>query len=122
MTTTPVKGLSEGATVTIASGASLSSAAHLRGRIPVGIYMPSAWDAASITLQGCNTEGGTYVDIYTTAGAEFSVSAGVNRYIPLDPVPLYGVNFLKIRSGTSGTPVIQAAQRDLVLMTGRPPQ
>lgn len=80
-----------------------------------GIYMPAAWTTADITLQAASSSGGTFLDVYDDAGTEASISAAASRYITLYPDQFAGVRFIKIRSGTTGTPVNQAAARSLVL-------
>jgi hypothetical protein len=110
-------------TVTIASGASLSGAAHIgfalsgggsRGTL-VGIQMPSAWTAASLTFQASN-DGTTFTNLYDAAGNEVSVTTDASRWIALDPADFAGITHLKVRSGTSGTAVNQGADRVLTLI------
>lgn len=100
-----------------------SDAVPLYGRTPVGIYMPGTWTTGNLTFRACDTEAGTFVNMYSTAGSELTVTAAASLYLPLDPVNFHGVRFLIVRSGTSGTPVQQAGARSLVLMvadlTGR---
>ena len=100
-------------TVVIASGASLSGVLSLVGKTLTDIIMPSAWTAANLTFQYSDSENGTFVDMYDDAGTEYLVVAGASRGISLDPRAFVGKNFLKIRSGTSGTPVNQGAARTL---------
>lgn len=95
--------------VTIANGASLSGAAFVGGRLSA-IIMPAAWTAANLTFQGSEDDS-TYNDLYDDAGTEYVVTAGASRYIVLDPLAFVGVDFVKIRSGTSATPVNQGAAR-----------
>lgn len=116
--------------VTIANAASLSGAAILDGDI-VAIVMPSAWTAANLTFQGATivqttgaTPGGvtvgTYQDIYDSGGTELAVTAAASRYIVLTPAlaaALRGFGAIKIRSGTSGTPVNQGAARTISIVT-----
>lgn len=102
-------------TVTIPANASLSGTVQLNEFVPVAIVMPSAWDAANLTFQA-SEDGTTFLDLYGTSGSELQVTAGANRFIALDPVQFRGARFLKVRSGTSGTPVNQSAQRTLRLL------
>ena len=107
--------------VVIANGASLSGAVDLQGYILTGIVMPAAWTAASLTFAGAPSneqsgEAGTFVPIYDDAGTEYTVSADTSRVLQIDPVKLAGVRWLKVRSGTSGTPVNQDAARTLYLI------
>lgn len=105
--------------VTIASGASLSGAVDLEGFAVVAIEMPAAWTAAGITFQAASLSGGTYLDVYDDAGAEVAISAGASRVIAVtgaDADALAPLQFIKIRSGTGGVPVAQAAERKLRLI------
>jgi len=95
---------------TIATSASLSSGAQVNGIDVVGLLMPAGWDAAVITLQH-SPDGSAWVNIYDQNGAELTLQAAASRYIILPPSLLPGVGWLRIRSGTSGTPVTQTATR-----------
>jgi hypothetical protein len=105
--------------VTIPNGASLSAGVgepvQLGNASLVGIIMPAAWTAASLTFQGSN-DGTNFFNIFDVNGAEYVASAAASRYIPVDPVDFSGVNYLKLRSGTSGTPVNQGADRIITLV------
>jgi hypothetical protein len=98
--------------VVIAEDESLSTAVRLGGDIPVELIMPAAWTAAALTFQ-TSSDGVTYQDLYTDAAAEVTVQAAAARNIKLNPETFTGINYLKIRSGTSGTPVAQAAARTI---------
>ena len=104
-------------TLTILNGASLSGALDLTisGGPPVGIQMPAAWTAANLTFQ-VSFDGTTYQDFYDSAGTEIAVTAAAARFIALDPTNYFGVRFVKIRSGTSGVPVNQLADRAIILV------
>lgn len=102
-------------TVTIANGASLSGAAGLgRGVSLVGIVMPAAWTAAALTFQG-SADSTNFFDLYD-AGTELNIGAGASRYIQVDPAKTDSLMALKVRSGTSGTPVNQGADRTITLV------
>lgn len=102
----------------IASGEALSAEIDLNGQLPVAIVMPAAWTAASLTLQiSIDDDGAIFNNVYDDGGTEYTVTAAASRYIYLDPLVLVGVRKLKIRSGTSGTPVNQAAARTLTIVT-----
>ncbi len=98
----------------IAINTALSAALNVSGATVIGIAMPAAWTAANLTFQA-SVDGSTYNDVYDDAGAEYTVTAAAARYIILDPADFAGFRFLKIRSGTTGTPVNQVAARTLVL-------
>ena len=110
-------------TFTIASGASLSDAVDTGNTNSlssiVAIIMPSAWTAADLTFQASATVDGTYNDVYDDDDNEVTVQAGASRHIVLDDEMrshMAGLRFIKIRSGTSGTPVNQGAGRSITLV------
>lgn len=102
--------------VTIASGASLSSAVRIdTGSVLVALQTPASWTAADLTLQG-SVDGVTYNNLYDSTGSEYSIAGAASRFIHVaDPVLLMGLHYLKVRSGTSGTPVNQGADRIIKL-------
>ena len=110
--------------LTIASGASLSNSINLNkmdgvkkvGLRLFGIVIPSAWTAANLTFQ-TSYDGVTYQNLYDKDGSEETVTVtDTDTSIWLNPATFAAVPFLKIRSGTSGTPVNQAAARDILLV------
>lgn len=99
---------------TIANGASLSGAVDIgAARRLLSITMPAAWTAAGITLQISN-DGTNYADVYDAYGTEYAMTVAASRCV-LIPADLRRVRYLKIRSGTSGTPVNQAAERVIAI-------
>ncbi len=100
------------ATATIANGASLSGAIYLGIGTMCAIQMPAAWTAASLSFQG-STDGSTYNDMYDSSGVEITIAASASQYIVLDPSAFMGFVWVKLRSGTTGTPVNQGAARAL---------
>lgn len=109
---TPIIG---GQDATIANGAALSGAVDLQGNTIVGIQMPSSWTAANLTFQG-SADGTTYQDVYDTSGTEVVITAAASRCIVVNPATFQALRFLKIRSGTTGTPVNQGAARTISLI------
>ena len=107
------------ATVTIANGASLSGAATItRGFALVGIEMPAAWTAATITLQVATATGAsaTFNNVYDTAGELALSQPAASRFLALPATLLLGAVQVKVRSGTSGAAVNQGAARDVKLV------
>lgn len=110
------------AAVTIANGAALSSAADLTayiqsgGKHVVGLIMPAAWTTANITMQA-SEDGTNFSDIHLQNGTEYTLTnSAAAQYIILTASDLAGANYLKVRSGTSGSPVNQGAARTLNLL------
>jgi len=94
--------------VTISAGQSLSGAANISPLTLHGIVIPSNWTAASISFQFSPDGGVTFYEMDSTAGnLVYPVTAG--HFLALDPTLWRSVNTLKIRSGTYGSPVNQAA-------------
>ena len=100
--------------VAIANGTALSAAINLGGRVLVGMLMSSAWTAAGVTFQA-SIDGVTFADLFTIDGDELLATVAASQFIVLNPANFSGIAFLKVRSGTTGTPVNQAAARTLVL-------
>lgn len=103
--------------VLIASGASLSAAVPIGDHVPVGIAMPSGWDAAGLTFQVSSDGGTTWNELYDSSGNETTLTVALGRYIPLDPTVWIGINHIKIRSGTAASAVNQTADRSLTLIS-----
>lgn len=105
-------------TVTIASGQSLSAELDLEGFKLVCILMPAAWDAAAITFQISDVAGGTFLDAFDDAGVEISATVDAARAVGFDDIlpELSSVRFMKLRSGTSATPVNQTASRTFKIL------
>jgi hypothetical protein len=104
--------------IIIGTGADgLSGYTRLEGYTLVGMIMPSAWTAANITFESCATYDGTYLDVYDQDGTEVTVTVGsASDYIILEPAKFAGLGWTKLRSGTTGTPVQQAAARTVTLV------
>jgi hypothetical protein len=101
-------------TAVIASGASLSGAVDLGGRKLVAIVMPGTWTAASLTFQA-SPDGVTYYDVYDGA-TERALTVAASYYSALAIGDWVGLRWIKVRSGATGTPVNQAAERTLTLV------
>jgi len=105
--------------VTIANGTALSPEVTVNGDI-VGVQMPAAWTAAGITFQALVTPEATFGNVYTDAHTEVSLtSPAAGEYIAVAAGKLVGLGRVKVRSGTSGTPVNQGAARVLYLVVQR---
>ena len=99
-------------TVTIANGQSLSDAVNLGGSRLMNVMLPATWTTASITFQ-ISLDGVTYGDYFDYNGNEHTGVATAGKPINVDPTVFADVQFLKIRSGTSGTPVAQGGDRSI---------
>lgn len=105
--------------VTIAKDESLSGEIDVQGRIVVAIKMPAAWTSAGLSFTGCEQDGGTHYDVYDDSGDEVTLTADAQQVVVLTGAQadaLASLPYLKVRSGTTGTPVTQAAARTLYLI------
>ena len=106
-------------TATIAINESLSAAVELDGADVLRIAMPAAWTAADLTFQVSDDGGTTFRNVYWDWGPEMVVDAAASMSIELSPfVGLHNIDQLKVRSGTAGVPVAQAAERLILLAVG----
>lgn len=110
--------------VTIANGTALSPEVNVNQKRIVGIRMSAGWTAGAITFQALIDEPAAlpkapvFGNVVDAAGAEISLAtptAGTYMALP-DTLALLGLGRIKIRSGTSGVPVNQAADRVLYLV------
>jgi hypothetical protein len=95
----------------------LSASIDLIEKSPVGIKMES-WTAGNLTFQVSHNNS-DFGNMYDAAGGEIIVTADTDIFITLDPKDFVGAQYIKIRSGTAGTPVAQAAARELGLIVRR---
>lgn len=113
--------------VVIANGAALSDEADVGAYRILAIQMPASWTTANLTFKGrpgsaadvLSHPNDVLQDVYDDAGNEVTVLAAAGRYISLTANKLdalLGVGALKVRSGTTGTPVNQGAARTLTLV------
>lgn len=105
-------------TAVIPNAASLSGEVDLEGFKLVAVLMPVGWDAAALTFQAADVAGGTFLDVHDDEGAEVAATVAAARAVGLDAIlpELAALRFIKIRSGTSATPVNQTAERTLTLV------
>lgn len=105
-------------TATITSGQSLSASAEVNGEHVIGIIVPASWTAAGLSFQG-SFDGTNFFELYDMSGVALSVPVVVSSYTVIQPTAMHGVNFVKVRSGTSGSPVTQSSTMVLTLLTRR---
>lgn len=104
--------------VQIAQGSALSAEVDIGGGTLVGISIPAAWVTASLSFQASQDGGATWgelLDQTATAVSVASIAGGAETQIAFDPTKLRGVRSVKVRSGTSGTPVNQTAAGGVTL-------
>ena len=101
---------------TIADGEAISGGVYCEGGVIVGIHMPAVWDAAVITFQ-VSMDNADYLDSYSAAGAEHTITVAADQHIWLDPSQFASYRWVKVRSGTTATPVNQVTGADDKLVT-----
>ena len=110
-------------TATIANGAALSSQINLTAQRLTGITMPAAWTAAGLTFQYSH-DGSTWKELQTfdgttlaTVAVDSTSAAAATGWTWIGDYALVfaAVRMLRIRSGTSGSPVNQGALRTFTL-------
>ena len=99
--------------VTIPSGAGGLSPAVFIGGTLTGIQMPVTWVAAAITFQH-SLDNVTYNDLFLS-GTEVSITVLAGQFVQLNPTDFCDIRYLKVRSGTSVSPVDQTANRVIQL-------
>lgn len=80
------------------------------------IEMPAGWTAASLTLW-TKSAAGVWGPVYTATGEYVITATGVGRHIVVDPAVAFGLQHVRLRSGTQLAAVQQAQQRILKLVT-----
>jgi len=102
-------------TVTIANGASLSGAVDLAGYRVMAVQMPAALTGTSVTFQ-TSFDGTTYGNLYDTTGTEESAVVAASRVVWLEPATFVTFEYIKVRSGTAGTPTTELGDRIIKLL------
>lgn len=105
-------------TATVPNGQAITASIDLKDQPILAIRMPASWTTANITFQS-SQNGTDWLDVYNMFGDEFTVTAAAGRVIVMSPFDFQWGRYIKIRSGTTGTPVNQSADRTIILITRR---
>ena len=97
---------------TITGGTSLSDAVDMKSCTSMRMTISAPWETANLTFQNSDDNGETYANLYDESGIEVTVtvsaaSATLPVAIRMSAADWWSWRHLKIRSGTSGTPVNQ---------------
>lgn len=103
-------------TASIAISTSLSAPIDLQSYRLARIAMPASWDAANLTFQSSPDGVLPYQNVYDSAGNEYTVIAAAGRDVRVPLADWLTDRFIKIRSGTNGSPVNQTAARTLTVL------
>ena len=57
-----------------------------------------------------------YFDVYDNEGNEISVTGGASRFVRIYPTELPSIKYLKVRTGTADTPIVQTEDVTLTLV------
>lgn len=83
----------------------------LAGFVLCGIKVPAAFTGTALTFEMCDVSGGTYVPVVSgTSGTALSYTVAQGKYYAIDPKDFQGINYLKIKSGST-----EVAARTLVI-------
>ena len=102
-------------TATSANNAALSDSVTIDKSLLLGLVLPGTWTTADLTLQA-SADGTTFGNVYDAAGTEVTIKAAASRYVTLDPASFAGMKAIKLRSGTSGSPVNQDGERSITVV------
>ena len=91
---------------TIPHGESLSDGADCTGGTIVRITVPQEFTPANLTFQ-VSSDGGSYNDLYAPNGNEVTLSVKPDTTIFLDERWTRSIGWIKFRSGTRKSPVVQ---------------
>ena len=97
--------------VTIANGGNLSGMAELHGATIAALILPTI-DNAAITFQGSGDRI-NFKNVYDDQGNEVSIVASTGDRAVRAPAVVGSFKYIKVRTGTSGTPVNQTAARTI---------
>lgn len=101
-------------TVTIAGGATASSAAYLEDFVLCGFITPAAFTGTSVTFQG-SLDNSTFTTIYDYTNTVIGVSTVVtSRAYSLNVIDFLGWPYIKIVSNGA-----EGAARDVILLSTR---
>ena len=108
------------ASVSIANGQALSSSFVLdQSQLISGVFMPAAWTAAVLTLQTSMDNGTTWNEVVKADGTAYQLTVAASQAVMIPPADLIGIPpnaLVRLRSGTSGTPVNQGAARSVTVV------
>jgi hypothetical protein len=87
----------------------------LEGFLLVGIALPTPWEGGALTYRvGLDPQ--VLRDFYRADGTEIAHVAAANRHLLVVPEDFAGVPYLQLRSGTAALPVVQSADRTVLLI------
>lgn len=89
--------------VSIAASASESSLINTGGMCLCGIFVPTGFTGTALTFEA-SVDGTIFVAVKsTTSGSALSYTVAAGEYIAIDPKDFQGIQYLKIKSGSTET-------------------
>lgn len=107
------------ATATIASGASVSATVDLSNAVLTGIIMPAAWTAADLTVE-VSHDGTAWIGLaYDATATQCNniTTPAVDTAHAFDVRAMAPYQYIRLRSGTTASPVNQGADRDVLVIS-----
>jgi len=101
--------------VTIGTGMALTAPIDLERMSLCRIVTPGTLTGTAFTFQ-FSEDGANWQNLYDATGTEKSVTVAADRAVYLDPTQYLGIRYMKVRSGTAGTPTPEAGQRTILLV------
>ena len=90
----------------IAAGESLSDVVEVGDDIIVGIVVPENWTSAAVSVM-VSPDGISFLDLFDGKGNEFTFNVEPGTAISINSDLLLLARFIKLRSGTRKSPVVQ---------------
>lgn len=85
---------------TIANGQTKSAVVNLNGFTLVGILLPAAFTGTALTFEA-SIDGSNFFPVKKSDGNSVSYTVAQGTFVAVDPKDFYGVQYLKVVSGTS---------------------
>lgn len=105
-------------TVTIGAAASVSSAVDLGlDGVLSAVITDSAWDTAGIQIEG-SADGTNYFPVFDNGTLVGVTSAVASKMYSIEPKQVLSARYVRVRSGTSASPVVQADSTTLTIISG----
>lgn len=103
----------------IPANTSTSQSIDLLSSVLIGFVTPSVWTTAAITLEVSLDNTIWFATIYDSASTATGVylTPVVSSGYTVDTLALIPYRYIRFRSGTSATPVVQAATRSIAVIT-----
>jgi hypothetical protein len=103
-------------TVTVADGQSLSDALSVDKYVVCGFVVDSGWNTAALTFT-VSYDGTTYYNMFNGATELSYAAIAASSWVSVDPAVFMGIPYIKVRSGTAGTPVNQTGASVVTVIT-----